>query len=124
MRKDETVQFILENFAACEQDFPWEDTPNACVFRHTDNRKWLALIMEIPYRTLTIDRNGKTYFINLKSEPDLIEDLKLQPGFLPAYHMNKTHWITALLDGSAKSELLKNLIAMSYQLTSQKRRQS
>ncbi len=35
----------------------------------------------------------------------------------PAYHMNKAHWLTIALDGSAEEEKLKFLLDMSYELT-------
>ena len=31
--------------------------------------------------------------------------LHSRPGFFPAYHMNKEHWISAALDGSVDAEL-------------------
>lgn len=55
--------------------------------------------------------------LNLKSDPDLIEDIVRTPGVLPAYHMNKRHWLTVLLDGSCPDEQVRNLIVLSYQLT-------
>ena len=40
---------------------------------------------------------------------------------VPAYHMNKEHWITAALDGSAPEDEIKILLAMSYDLTAMTR---
>ncbi len=47
----------------------------------------------------------------------MIGSLRLSKGFLPAYHMNKEHWITILLDGSVEREKIKQLIDLSYELT-------
>ena len=41
-------------------------------------------------------------------------------GFYPAYHMNKSNWITVALDGSADNEKIKFLLDMSFDLTSKK----
>lgn len=120
MNRIETEQFILENFGSIIQDWPWEDTPKYTVFRHADNRKWFALIANAKYQTLGIDKPGNIDFINLKSDPDLIEDLIHEPGILPAYHMNKRHWLTIPLDGSCIDDKVKNLIALSYDLTANK----
>lgn len=38
-------------------------------------------------------------------------------GILPAYHMNKEHWITILLDGTVSKEKICELIDISYELT-------
>jgi predicted DNA-binding protein (MmcQ/YjbR family) len=45
-----------------------------------------------------------------------------QPGILPGYHMNKDHWITILLDGSADDVLIKELFEISYDMTDVKPR--
>lgn len=66
MNRSQTVAFIHENFAGIIQDWPWEDTPEYTVFRHADNRKWFALVANIEYSTLGIDKLGNVDFINLK----------------------------------------------------------
>ena len=74
--------------------------------------------------------------LNLKADPRLIGPQREKPGFFPAYHMNKEHWITAALDGSADESVpvglipadggapedeIKILLAMSYDLTAMTR---
>ncbi|EAG2954796.1 MmcQ/YjbR family DNA-binding protein, partial [Listeria monocytogenes] len=34
-----------------------------------------------------------------------------------AYHMNKNHWLTALLDGSVSEKQLQSLLRDSYERT-------
>ena len=46
--------------------------------------------------------------------------MRQEPGFFPAYHMNKTHWITAALDGSADDEKIKFVLERSFDLTKPK----
>ena len=41
------MQFILEQYSV-EPDYPWMKNPNFAVFRHSNNQKWFALIMDIP----------------------------------------------------------------------------
>ncbi len=57
----------------------------------------------------------------LPAAPRLIGPQREKPGFFPAYHMNKEHWITAALDGSAPEDEIKILLAMSYDLTAMTR---
>lgn len=139
MNRPEIENFIHTNFAGFTQDYPWEDTPEYTVFRHNDNRKWFALIATVSYASLKLPQpnknstnssgleppqpspSNKIDIINLKSDPDLIEELLRSPGILPAYHMNKTHWITIPLNGQCPDDQLKSLIALSYKLTSKKR---
>lgn len=74
--------------------------------------------MNIDYATLKINHPDQVDLLNLKCGPDLIENLIQIPGIIPAYHMNKTHWISVLLDRTVPAEQIRNLINLSYQLTS------
>jgi len=120
MNRQQVENFIHENFGGISQDFPWEDSPEYTVFRHVDNHKWFALIMRVKYITIGINRPGELDIINVKSDPDLVEELTKLPGIIQAYHMNKRHWVTILLDGSCADNRIKSLISLSYQLTSKK----
>ena len=79
--------------------------------------------MRIPYRTLGISKDDDVDILNIKCDPILIGSLRGRPGFFPAYHMNKDKWITILLDGSADGADIIPLLAMSYELTTNKTRQ-
>lgn len=46
----------------------------------------------------------------------------MNPGFFPAYHMDKTHWITVALDGTVSDDDIMMLLDMSYELTLPKKR--
>lgn len=62
--------------------------------------------------------------VNLKCDPILIGSLRAEPGFYPAYHMNKENWITAALDGSAPEDKLRLVLDMSYNATAPKLRKN
>nr|WP_227989346.1 MmcQ/YjbR family DNA-binding protein [Morganella morganii] len=47
----------------------------------------------------------------------MVGSLRLKEGVYPAYHMNKEHWVTIILDGKFNSGELKSLIDDSYRLT-------
>ena len=47
MNREELEAYILNHYST-EPDYPWADTPRAAVFRHAGNRKWFALVMEVP----------------------------------------------------------------------------
>lgn len=87
-------------------DYPWTDTPRAAVFRHTGNRKWFALVMDVPRDKLGLPGTEKLDIVNFKCDPILIASLRGEAGIFPAYHMNKANWITAALDGSAPAEMI------------------
>lgn len=119
MTKEEILSYIKETYGI-DYDCPWEKYPENCVFRHKRDGKWFALVFPVSGDKLGFDSNDPVNIVNLKCEPMLITTLTEMPGFRPAYHMNKTHWITAILDGampSAPDDELKNLIEMSFNLT-------
>jgi predicted DNA-binding protein (MmcQ/YjbR family) len=98
-------------------DRPWPRHPNHEVFRHPGNQKWFALMMEVPGEKLGLPEREMLDILNLKCDPVLIASLRGTPGLLPAYHMNKENWITAVLDGSAPDAQIQTLLAMSYDMT-------
>ena len=121
MNLTELKEHIFDAYSV-EPDHPFAMDDVTSVYRHSDNRKWFALTMCIPYRTLGISKDGDVDVLNIKCDPILIGSLRGRPGFYPAYHMNKDKWITILLDGSADSADIIPLLAMSYELTASKAR--
>lgn len=115
MTKMELSSYIMEQYGA-GPDFPWIKYLNYAVFRHND-KKWFALVMDVPKEKLGVQGDGHLDIVNLKCDPILIGSLLLEPGFFPAYHMNRENWISVALDRSVPEEKLKMLIAMSYDLT-------
>jgi predicted DNA-binding protein (MmcQ/YjbR family) len=113
------MQFILEQYSV-EPDYPWMKNPNFAVFRHSNNQKWFALIMDIPRSRLGLPGDELLDVVNLKCDPLLIGSLRSEPGFFPAYHMNKDSWITVSLDNKADADKLKMLLDMSYTATASK----
>lgn len=119
MTKDEFVQFVEDRFST-GIEYPWED--NGYVFRHQSNRKWFVVGMRVPYRTVGLERDGLVDVVDVKCGPLLMGSYRGLPGLLPGYHMNKNHWITILLDGSAEDSLIRELTEISYDLTNTKPR--
>ena len=72
--------------------------------------------MDVPKAKLGLSGEGSIDVVNLKCDPDLIQILRQQEGFFPAYHMNKSHWITVALD-RVDDDTIAGLLAQSYALT-------
>lgn len=89
----------------------------ACVFRHGSNRKWFAVIMEIPKEKMGLPGGGDIQVVNVKCDTRLIGSFREEKGIYPAYHMSKAHWLTVALDGTVEEEKIKFLLDMSYELT-------
>ncbi len=119
MNREKLEKYILDTYGI-EPDHPWQDEPDNTVFRHQINRKWFALIMKISEEKLGREGRRPVDAVNLKCETALIGSMLLEPGIYPAYHMNKDHWITAALDGSAADEIILMLLDLSFSLTAPK----
>ena len=102
-------------------DYPWEDHPDFAVFRHKDNKKWFALVMNISKEKLGLQSNDCIDVVNLKCDPIIAGSLRMEQGFFSAYHMNKTNWITASLNGDIPNEKLIALVDMSFAATEDKK---
>lgn len=53
----------------------------------------------------------------VKCKPDMISVMTHMKGFLPGYHMDKSNWITILLDGTVQEAKILDFLDMSYDLT-------
>lgn len=54
---------------------------------------------------------------NVKCDPDKAEELReAHASVIPAFHMNKKHWNTVILNGQIPSRLLREWIDESYKL--------
>lgn len=117
--RSELFAYVKETFGT-EPDYPWPQEPDYAVLRHTSNNKWYGIVMSVPQSRLGLKGKGNIEIINVKSDQALDMLLYGDPGILPAYHMNKRHWITIVLEsGFAKRELY-DLLSQSYRLTEKK----
>ena len=119
MTRQELINYINEAYGT-EAEYPWASAPDYAVFRHGNNKKWFAVIMDIPKSKLGLSSDKIIDVVNLKCDPLLIGSVRNEDGIFPAYHMNKAHWISVCLDGSADSEKIKWLLDLSFDLTSLK----
>ena len=119
MDRTELEEYIQNNYSA-EPDYPWIKYPNYEVFRHNSNKKWFALIMDVPKKRLGLQGEDVLPVVNFKCNPVLLGSLLDGKGFFPAYHMSKANWITVSLDGSVEDEKIKILLNMSFDATAPK----
>lgn len=119
MNREKLEEYILETYSVTPE-FLWAKYPNYAVFRHSNNRKWFAAIMDVSKKKLGLSEDGALDVVNLKCDPILIGSLHTEPGFFPAYHMNKGSWITVALDGSVPDSKIELLLEMSFKATAVK----
>jgi predicted DNA-binding protein (MmcQ/YjbR family) len=114
---------ILSRFNV-EPDYPFEQSQYQSygVFRHGDNSKWFAIIMNVKRQVILKNADKNTVdIINLKTEPDNTETLLKRDGIYLAYHMNHKNWITVALDDSLSDDDVMILLEESFRLTESKK---
>lgn len=79
-------------------EFLWQKFPNNAIIRRADNRKWYALLVKVAADKVGLAGSELVDLLVVRAEPATIA-AKLQAGTaLPAYHMNKQHWLSYQLD--------------------------
>lgn len=116
MNRKELEKYISETYSA-DPEYPWESSPSSAVFRHASNRKWFALLMDIPRSKLGMQSDDMISVVNLKCDPLMTGSVCMENGIYPAYHMNKNYWISVALDGTVSDETVKMLLDMSFDAT-------
>ena len=115
MDRKACIAYISHTFHV-QPDYPFEGDFSSAVFRCPENRRWFALLMEVSPDRLGLKGTEPVLILNIKTDPLLIGSLLKQEGFLPAYHMNKTHWNSVRAQGSVPDDLLRNLLDEAYRL--------
>lgn len=110
---------LMEDEFAVQPDYPFKNDFESAVWRHKDNRKWIALLMKVPKFRLGFESSVVTELLDVKCDPLLRASLLQIKGVIPAYHMNKVHWISILLD-EIDEQNLKTILEMSFALTKKK----
>ena len=91
------------------EDYPFHDA-NWTVMRHKRNRKTFALIFE---------KDGHIW-VNVKRDINRIDFYRDEyESVIPAYHMNKVHWNSIILDGTVPDSAVKDMIEESFYITKQ-----
>ena len=105
LTREDAIEYAM-TFPGAYVDTPFHD-PNWQLVRVRDIKKAFVLVYE---------RNGRIS-LNVKMDPAKAVFLRQTfSSVLPAYHQNKEHWSTIVLDGSVPDRDVKLMIAESYDL--------
>ncbi len=121
MTREEFFELVEDEFAV-KPDYPFNKDFVSAVFRHKSNRKWFALLMQVPKNRLGFDGTENVEVLNLKCEPLFRTAILQNKGVIESYHMNKIHWISILIE-EVDTQVLKTLLEISFQLTDEKPKQ-
>lgn len=110
------IQSIEQNYGV-RPEYLWEGSPASAALRHQETLKWFGVLMRLDYRKLDPRKQGQVEILVLKALPEQIAEQLGHPGFYRAFHMNKKHWITVVLDGTLEDETIQEGISQSFALT-------
>ncbi len=117
MNRKTVIDYIKKKYGA-SPEYLWKRYPDYAVFRHEDNNKWFALTASVPGLKLGLSGENPIDVINLKIDDVFLRDMLIrEAGIMPAYHMNKLHWVTVLLDGTVSGQRIYDLIETSFMAT-------
>lgn len=119
--RDTVYEYVEKEYGSMPEHL-WTIFPLYLVFRRADNKKWYAIIMDIPKNKLGFDDTERVDILDIKCSPFDRDKLLGQNGFLPAYHLSRKNWITVLLDGSVDTDTVNKLIDESYILAKSKQK--
>ena len=118
MKKQDFFEYCLKVYGPAP-DYPFDEDYSTAVLRHSDNRKWYAVLMNVSRHKFGFDRDEIIEVVNLKLPTEMHGSFVETDGVYPAYHMNKLHWISVLLP-DAPDDVVKFLIHASFEATRSK----
>lgn len=119
--REKVFQYVKRKYAV-EPDYPLPTAPTFPVMRQEDNRKWFAIIMDVPRERLGLDGNARVDILNVKlGDPLLVDFLTQQQDYFRGYHISRGNWISILLDGTVPMEEIGQWIDESFRVTASKK---
>ncbi len=81
-----------------------------------------ALVFKVAGKMFALlDLSEESRGISLKCDPELALELREKyPEVTPAWHFNKEHWNTVVIDGTIRDKLIFSWIDKSYNMVVQK----
>lgn len=100
------------NKKAVEESYPFGD--EALVLKVAGKMFALTNVKEL---SISGTKEKAFHHISLKCDPDMAADLRRNfKDIIPGWHLNKTHWISLMMKGKLKDQLITDLIDQSYDL--------
>ena len=120
-QRERITQYMLDTYGT-EAEYLWADSPGNAIFRHSASKKWYAAMMRVLPEKLGLAGEVSLDVMDIRCGTIMIGSLLSTKGFLPAYHMNKNHWISIILDESVPDDQIIPLLELSYDSVAPRRR--
>lgn len=116
MKRESLFRYAREHYNS-EPEYLWRNLPDYAVLRHHNGDKWFGLVMNVSGTKLGLKTEDKVDILEVKVRTEHIGSLRQKDGILPAYHMNKEHWVSVILSGLLSADEIHELLADSHELT-------
>ena len=115
--KTRQVLSYIQDTYGVEPEYPWMTSPENAIFRNVRTKKWFAVLLgSLPKDRLGLQEEGCADVLNVKCDPIMTFSIIDGRRIFRAYHMNKEHWVSILLDSSIEMNETVFLLDMSYRL--------
>ena len=111
----ELIEYVQNKYGD-EPEYLWKKFPDNAVWRRKDTGKWYGALLSVSTSKLGIIPGKMAEIIDLRIQPENMENLIDNNLYFPGWHMNKKNWYTMILDGSISFEELCQRIDESYSL--------
>ena len=82
--KKEVFKYIEKKYNA-KPEYLWRRFPNYAIFRHSDNKKWFSLIMDIEKEKLGLVGKTRVYILNVKVDDSEFRDALIKGNLKKSY---------------------------------------
>lgn len=109
----------IQNHYHASLEFLWEKYPDVAIWRHNNNDKWFGLITHLALSKLGINSQKEADILILHLPKDITaqEFQSKEKDVYPAWHMNKTHWYSTVLNNWLSDEEVFKRIDTSFEST-------
>lgn len=114
-----TIEYIKEKYGD-ELEFLWDKFKGSAIVRRKDNSKWYAVFITLKKNKLGLIGEEEIEIIDLRINPNEIENLVDNKKYFKGYHMNKKHWFTMCFNDSISDGEMFKRIDESYLLAKKK----
>lgn len=111
----EIIRYVKSRYGD-ELEFLWERFPENAVWRRRDTGKWYAALLTAKRSKIGLDGEDMAEILDFRVPPEEVGSIVDGRAYFPGYHMNKKHWVTAVLNGAVPTREICERIDESYKL--------
>ena len=110
------INAYIEKAFSGAPEFLWPKLPSFAAYRMDESKKWYAIIGSVPRNKVDHASSSarEVEVLNVKVDNGKIQQLLAREGLYPAYHMNKKHWVSIILDDTLADAEIQEMLRYSF----------